>query len=119
MHQVGADRDDAADREAGDQGLAHADQHVPADHRGDQRADGDFGLPADGGITALGTNIDLMGLVTVVVGYLVFRGLQTVLPKRLSLVVLALAGGVTLLVRRRGPQQESRDEREPVEHGGR
>lgn len=36
-----------------------------------------------------------------------------------SLVVLALAGGVTLLVRRRGPQQESRDEREPVEHGGR
>jgi hypothetical protein len=26
---------------------------------------------------------------------------------------------VTLLVRRRGPQQESRDEREPVEHGGR
>jgi hypothetical protein len=36
-----------------------------------------------------------------------------------SLVVLVLAGGVTLLVRRRGPQPEPRDEREPVEHGGR
>ena len=41
-------------------------------------------LFADGGITALGTNIDLMGLVTVVVGYLVFRGLQAVLPRRPS-----------------------------------
>jgi cobalt/nickel transport system permease protein/cobalt/nickel transport protein len=36
-----------------------------------------------------------------------------------SLVVLALAGGVTFLVRRRGPRPGSRDEREPVEHGGR
>ena len=36
-----------------------------------------------------------------------------------SLVVLGLAGGVTLLVRRRGPQPVPRDEREPVEHGGR
>lgn len=43
-------------------------------------------LFADGGITALGTNIDLMGLVTVAVGFLVFRLLQAVLPKRLSLV---------------------------------
>ena len=41
-------------------------------------------LFADGGITALGTNIDLMGLVTVVVGWLVFRLLQAVLPKRLA-----------------------------------
>lgn len=48
-------------------------------------------LFADGGITALGTNIDLMGLVTIVVGYLVFRGLQSALPKRLSLVAPAAA----------------------------
>src|SRR4051795_5590539 len=38
-------------------------------------------LFADGGITALGTNIDLMGLVTVAVGWGVFRGLQVVFPK--------------------------------------
>ena len=38
-------------------------------------------LFADGGITALGTNIDLMGVVTVVVGWLVFRALQAVLPE--------------------------------------
>ena len=37
---------------------------------------------ADGGITALGTNITLMALVTVVVGWLVFRVLRAVLPKR-------------------------------------
>src|SRR4051794_10308709 len=43
-------------------------------------------LFADGGITALGTNIILMGVTTVVVGWLVFRLLQAVLPKRLSLV---------------------------------
>src|SRR3954462_5996729 len=43
-------------------------------------------LFADGGITALGTNIDLMGVVTVVVGWAVFTLLQAVLPKRLSLV---------------------------------
>jgi cobalt/nickel transport system permease protein len=48
-------------------------------------------LFADGGITALGTNIDLMGLVTVTVGYLVFRGLVAVLPKRLALVPPAAA----------------------------
>jgi hypothetical protein len=36
-----------------------------------------------------------------------------------SLVVLALAGGVTVLVRRWGPQRVSRPERESVEHGGR
>jgi cobalt/nickel transport system permease protein len=55
-------------------------------------------LFADGGITALGTNIDLMGLVTVVVGYLVFRGLQAVLPKRLSLVAPAAAVGALVSV---------------------
>src|SRR5690349_14849482 len=43
-------------------------------------------LFADGGSTALGTNIDLMGVVTVLVGWLVFRGLQGVLPKKVSLV---------------------------------
>ena len=43
-------------------------------------------LMADGGITALGTNITLMGLTTVAVGYLVFKLLQAVMPKRLSLV---------------------------------
>jgi cobalt/nickel transport system permease protein len=43
-------------------------------------------LFADGGITALGTNITLMGLTTVLVGWLVFKGLQLVMPKRLSLV---------------------------------
>jgi cobalt/nickel transport system permease protein len=48
-------------------------------------------LFADGGITALGTNIDLMGLVTISVGYLVFRGLVAVLPKRLAFVPPAAA----------------------------
>lgn len=42
-------------------------------------------LFADGGITALGTNIVLMALTTVLVGWLVFRLLQLVLPKRISL----------------------------------
>src|SRR3954462_15549473 len=36
-------------------------------------------LLADGGITALGTNILLMGVIGVLVGWLVFRGLQAVL----------------------------------------
>ncbi len=48
-------------------------------------------LFADGGITALGTNILLMGMVTVGVGWLVFRGLQAVLPKRISMVAPAAA----------------------------
>ena len=43
-------------------------------------------LFADGGITALGTNITLMGLIGVGVAWLVLRGLQAVLPKRTSLV---------------------------------
>ena len=53
-------------------------------------------LFADGGITALGTNIDLMGLVTVLVGWASFKGLQAVLPKRLSMV--APAAGLAALV---------------------
>ncbi|HWL49335.1 MAG TPA: energy-coupling factor ABC transporter permease [Acidimicrobiia bacterium] len=46
---------------------------------------------ADGGITALGTNITLMGLVGVAVAWLVFRGVQAVLPNRLSMVAPAAA----------------------------
>lgn len=53
-------------------------------------------LFADGGVTALGTNIDLMGVCTVATGWLVFKGLQAVLPKRLSLV--APTAGVAALV---------------------
>src|SRR5215213_1759695 len=53
-------------------------------------------LFADGGITALGTNIFLMGIVTVVVGYAVFRTAQAVLPKRISMV--APAAGLGALV---------------------
>lgn len=48
-------------------------------------------LFADGGLTALGTNITLMGLVGVWSGWLVFRAIQTVLPKRVSLVVPSAA----------------------------
>ncbi len=43
-------------------------------------------LFADGGVTALGTNITLMGVIGVGVGWLVFRGLQLALPKRVGLV---------------------------------
>lgn len=46
---------------------------------------------ADGGITALGTNVTLMGLVAVGVGWLVFLGLRAVLPRRVSLVPAAAA----------------------------
>jgi cobalt/nickel transport system permease protein len=48
-------------------------------------------LFADGGITALGTNVTLFSVVAVGAGWLVFRGLQAVLPKRLTLVPV-LAG---------------------------
>jgi cobalt/nickel transport system permease protein len=52
-------------------------------------------LLADGGITALGTNISLLAIVGVAVGWLVFRGLQKMLPKRLGLVpVLAAVGAL-------------------------
>ena len=53
-------------------------------------------LFADGGITALGTNITLFAVVAVGVGWLVFRGLQAVLPKRISLV--PVEAGVAALV---------------------
>jgi cobalt/nickel transport system permease protein len=55
-------------------------------------------LFADGGITALGTNVVLMGIATVVVGYAVFRAAQAVLPKRLSMVAPAAALGATASV---------------------
>src|SRR6478735_10311919 len=55
-------------------------------------------LFADGGITALGTNITLMGLTTVAVGYLVFKVLQAVMPKRLSLVPLQAGIGAFVSV---------------------
>lgn len=48
---------------------------------------------ADGGITALGTNITLMALVGCFVGYAVFRAAQVVLPKRASVVPVAAAVG--------------------------
>ena len=53
---------------------------------------------ADGGITALGTNITLMGLVGVAVGWLVFRGLRAVLPKTLGSVPIAAAAGALVSV---------------------
>ena len=53
-------------------------------------------LFADGGITALGTNIMLMGVTTVAVGWLVMRLLQLVLPKRVGLVPLQ-AGAAALV----------------------
>ena len=55
-------------------------------------------LLADGVITALGTNICLMGIVTVVVGWAVFRVAQAVLPKRVSMVAPAAALGALVSV---------------------
>lgn len=55
-------------------------------------------LFADGGITALGTNIVLMGVTTVLVGWLLFALLRALLPKRASLVPLeaGLAAAVSV-----------------------
>jgi cobalt/nickel transport system permease protein len=57
-------------------------------------------LFADGGITALGTNVLLMGVVGVLTGWLVFRALQAVLPKRVGLVapIAAVAAYVSVPV---------------------
>jgi cobalt/nickel transport system permease protein len=55
-------------------------------------------LFADGGITALGTNITLMGVVGLLAGWLVFRGLQRVLPKRVGLVPPLAAVGALVSV---------------------
>ncbi|MFC5805425.1 energy-coupling factor ABC transporter permease [Streptomyces formicae] len=46
-------------------------------------------LFADGGITALGVNITVMGVVTVVVAYALFRGLVRVLPRKRSSITVA------------------------------
>lgn len=46
-------------------------------------------LFADGGLTALGTNVTLMGVIAVWVGWLVFRGVRSLLPAKASAVVLA------------------------------
>jgi cobalt/nickel transport system permease protein len=53
-------------------------------------------LFADGGLTALGTNVVLMALVTALGAYAVFRGLVAVLPKNRTGVVTA--SGVAALV---------------------
>jgi cobalt/nickel transport system permease protein len=55
-------------------------------------------LFADGGITALGTNIVLMAIVTVVVGWAVFRVAQAALPRRISMVAPAAAIGALVSV---------------------
>lgn len=55
-------------------------------------------LFADGGITALGTNITLMAIVGVVVGWLVFRGLQSILPRKVALVAPLAAVGALVSV---------------------
>ncbi|MEU2428057.1 MULTISPECIES: energy-coupling factor ABC transporter permease [unclassified Streptomyces] len=46
-------------------------------------------LFADGGLTALGVNITVMGVVTVVVAYALFRGLVHVLPRKRSSITVA------------------------------
>lgn len=55
-------------------------------------------LFADGGITALGTNVTLLAVVGVVAGWLVFRLLQHVLPRTVSSVPVAAAVGALLSV---------------------
>jgi cobalt/nickel transport system permease protein len=53
---------------------------------------------ADGGLTALGTNISLMGLVAIAVGYGVFVGLRRVLPAGRTGVLAAAGAGAFLSV---------------------
>ena len=55
-------------------------------------------LMADGGITALGTNITLIGIVTVAVGWGVFVVLRRLLPSRIAMVAPAAAVGALLSV---------------------
>lgn len=55
-------------------------------------------LFADGGLTALGTNITLIGVVTVVVGYGVAKALLAVLPRRPGSVVPASFVGALVSV---------------------
>lgn len=53
---------------------------------------------ADGGITALGTNITLIGLVGVAVGWVVFRAVRALAPKTLGVVPFAAAVGAFVSV---------------------
>jgi cobalt/nickel transport system permease protein len=55
-------------------------------------------LFADGGLTALGTNITLMGLVGVGVSWLVIVAVRRLLSKRLSSIPIAAAFGALLSV---------------------
>lgn len=55
-------------------------------------------LFADGGLTALGTNITLMGLIGVAVGWAVIVLVRAVLPRRTASVVPAVALGALLSV---------------------
>ncbi|WP_374774366.1 energy-coupling factor ABC transporter permease [Streptomyces sp. NBC_01310] len=55
-------------------------------------------LFADGGLTALGVNITVMGVVTVVVAYAIFRGLLWILPPTRSSVTAAAFAGALLSV---------------------
>ena len=55
-------------------------------------------LMADGGLTALGTNVTLMAIVGVWVGWLVFVAVRALLPKRPASVVPAAAVGALVSV---------------------
>lgn len=55
-------------------------------------------LFADGGITALGTNITLIALVGVLVGWAVTRALLAMLPKRVGVIAPAAAIGAFVSV---------------------
>ncbi len=55
-------------------------------------------LFADGGITALGTNVTLLAIVGVWVGWAAFRGASLVLPRRTGSVPLAAAVGAFVSV---------------------
>lgn len=55
-------------------------------------------LFSDGGLTALGTNVATIGLATVLAGYLGFRAVAAVLPRRQSSVVMASFVGALLSV---------------------
>ena len=55
-------------------------------------------LFADGGLTALGTNVTLMGLVAVVLGYGVFRLLVRLLPRTRTGVLAGAAAGAFVSV---------------------
>lgn len=55
-------------------------------------------LFADGGLTALGTNVTLIGITTVVAGWLVTRAVLALLPRRPASVVPASAIGALVSV---------------------